>query len=267
MMATRRAMLLGATALSFVASSPPAARAAGSIDFDVASPMPPPEWALPDGRGAVVCVGVGDGPWDVMEAFDDRIPERAWDNFQFLPFSETLHRAAQGVPPGASPAMPAPPAIERLFDPLPFGRVDHAHQLAAVDLAEQLDRCAPGLTLKERFTYAQAPVDTRTDTQVQEFLDWTSSHALTGKAGSSERGKQSGNLAVFRCGIAAARGVYRQIGLDVVRAGERAWDERVVVSGRMKAMRALEGGLMALRSALVERLIKPPQRPALWSKI
>jgi hypothetical protein len=47
-----------------------------------------------------------------------------------------------------------------------------------LDLAEQLDRCAPGLTLKERFTYAQAPVDTRTDTQVQEFLDWTSSHAL-----------------------------------------------------------------------------------------
>lgn len=67
--------------------------------------------------------------------------------------------------------------------------------------------------------------------------------------------------------IAAARGVYRQIGLDVVRAGDRAWDERVVVSGRMKAMRALEGGLMALRSALVERLIKPPERPALWSKI
>ena len=39
------------------------------------------------------------------------------------------------------------------------------------------------LTLKERFIYAQAPVDTRTDTQLQDFLDWTSSHALTGRAG------------------------------------------------------------------------------------
>ena len=67
-------------------------------------------------------------------------------------------------------------------------KLDDAHFAVAeldqmLDLAEQLDRCAPGLTLKERFTYAQAPVDIRTDTQVQEFLAWTSSHALTGQAG------------------------------------------------------------------------------------
>jgi phytoene synthase len=67
--------------------------------------------------------------------------------------------------------------------------------------------------------------------------------------------------------IAAARGVYRQIGLDVVKVGDKAWDERVVVSGRMKAWRALEGGVIALRSALFDRLIKPPARPAMWSKI
>jgi ATP-dependent RNA helicase SUPV3L1/SUV3 len=67
-------------------------------------------------------------------------------------------------------------------------KLDDAHFAVAeldqmLDLAEQLDRCAPQLSLKERFTYAQAPVDTRTDSQVQEFLDWTRSHALTGKAG------------------------------------------------------------------------------------
>ncbi len=67
--------------------------------------------------------------------------------------------------------------------------------------------------------------------------------------------------------IAAARGVYRQIGLDVVAAGPSAWDERVVVSGRMKAWRALEGGVVALRSATLDRLGSPPQRPALWSRI
>jgi phytoene synthase len=67
--------------------------------------------------------------------------------------------------------------------------------------------------------------------------------------------------------IAAARGVYRQIGLDVVKVGDKAWDERVVVSGRMKAWRALEGGVIALRSAMFDRLIKPPARPDMWSKI
>jgi phytoene synthase len=52
-----------------------------------------------------------------------------------------------------------------------------------------------------------------------------------------------------------------------VKAGDHAWDERVVVSGRMKAWRALEGGVMALRSATLDRWGKPPVRPDLWSKI
>ena len=67
-------------------------------------------------------------------------------------------------------------------------KLDDAHFAVAeldqmLDLAEQLDRCAASLKLKERFTYAQAPVDTRTENQVQEYLGWASSHALTGRAG------------------------------------------------------------------------------------
>jgi ATP-dependent RNA helicase SUPV3L1/SUV3 len=53
-----------------------------------------------------------------------------------------------------------------------------------LDLAEQLDQSAAKLTLKERFIYAQAPVDTRTEAQVQQFLDWTNAHAQAGRAGS-----------------------------------------------------------------------------------
>ena len=67
-------------------------------------------------------------------------------------------------------------------------RLDDAHFAVAeleqmLELAEQLDRAAARLTLKERFIYAQAPVDTRTEAQLQAYLDWASSHALTGKAG------------------------------------------------------------------------------------
>ena len=67
-------------------------------------------------------------------------------------------------------------------------KLDDAHFAVAeleqmLELAEQLDRVAAKLTLKERFIYAQAPVDTRTESQVQAYVDWASNHALTGKAG------------------------------------------------------------------------------------
>jgi ATP-dependent RNA helicase SUPV3L1/SUV3 len=67
-------------------------------------------------------------------------------------------------------------------------KLDDAHFAVAeieqmLELAEALDKSAPTLTLKERFIYAQAPVDSRSDSQLQEFLNWSGSHALVGKAG------------------------------------------------------------------------------------
>ena len=39
---------------------------------------------------SIICIGVGKGPWRKMKDLDDKIPERDFDNFQFVDFYEIM---------------------------------------------------------------------------------------------------------------------------------------------------------------------------------
>ncbi|KAG8046424.1 hypothetical protein GUJ93_ZPchr0008g12162 [Zizania palustris] len=41
---------------------------------------------------SIVLVGIGDGPWEDMQKFDDKIPARDFDNFQFVNFTSIMSR-------------------------------------------------------------------------------------------------------------------------------------------------------------------------------
>lgn len=53
------------------------------------------------------CLCAGDGPWDMMEQFDDRIPHRQFDNFQFVNFHKIVTSKSSYKNPSAAFALQA----------------------------------------------------------------------------------------------------------------------------------------------------------------
>lgn len=42
---------------------------------------------------SIIVVGVGDGPWDRMHEYDNMLPQRRFDNFQFVEYEAVIHNA------------------------------------------------------------------------------------------------------------------------------------------------------------------------------
>lgn len=46
---------------------------------------------------SIIAVGVGDGPFDQMHTYDDRLEARVFDNFQFIEYEAVMGSAGRGV--------------------------------------------------------------------------------------------------------------------------------------------------------------------------
>ena len=66
--------------------------------------------------------------------------------------------------------------------------------------------------------------------------------------------------------VAAARGIYRQIGRTLRQGGPRAWDRRVVVGTPARAGRLAEAIWIAGRAASIDRARVAPPRTGLWTR-
>ncbi|KAJ0392895.1 hypothetical protein ATCC90586_002618 [Pythium insidiosum] len=120
---------------------------------------------------SIVMVGVGDGPWEAMEYFDDRLVQRHFDNFQFVEFhritSQTLNRSQKMAQFALQALMEIPEQyreIKRLrylergpfqfaenipdvmVYPTPMNAFDSAKEFVMPPLAPAFDPSAPTMT-------------------------------------------------------------------------------------------------------------------------
>ena len=65
---------------------------------------------------AIVLIGVGDGPWDMMREFDDALPQRNFDNFQFVSMNQVINASGGMGKQSSSSKMEAELALRALME-------------------------------------------------------------------------------------------------------------------------------------------------------
>ncbi|WOL19437.1 E3 ubiquitin-protein ligase [Canna indica] len=144
---------------------------------------------------SIVLVGVGDGPWDMMKKFDDNIPSRAFDNFQFVNFSEIMSRKISKSKKEAEFALAAlmeiPSQYKATLDLQLLG------QRRGVPQRNCLPPPIKGRDSTSRYSKSSIP---RLDTKVgRSFPDTSTEISSEDKMICSKCGYQQNNLA-FGCG-------------------------------------------------------------------
>lgn len=111
---------------------------------------------------SIVVVGVGDGPWHVMETYDDELPERRFDNFQFVEWNAVRHCSQQGAASAAAEAaMEARFALSTLMEvPEQYAYIKQLGLLNPQNWPARMERCqdlAPAPTMTPPPLALEAP--------------------------------------------------------------------------------------------------------------
>lgn len=90
---------------------------------------------------SIIVVGVGDGPWHEMEHYDDELPQRRFDNFQFVDFHSVCRQACPASVPrgqGSQQLLEARFALAALMEiPDQYAFIKQAGLLSTQSLARE----------------------------------------------------------------------------------------------------------------------------------